>query len=353
MHFDNVKKNCTFLKLKCFYLGATDLGCVVILTSIIIIEWIKRAFQYYQKHKASKLGPILPRFSDDAKQSQKKDLLKDYKAKQSTLNKKETKMDMSQVNTYDLFKLVSTVAMFIDHYGYFGLPGITPTQRNWCRIIGRFAAPGFFFLAGYASKRFRPRTWATAFFLYYFTTVAPLGIVYSPWESILNIAIINCIFEYLPPHKLKIMEYKLFNIVLFGLLWSIRDYCSQKLLIGYGTLPFMLAIAGDLHRHKHSLAKAWIIGSMFVFFYSSNAVFASNMRQTVGIAMACLSNAVFMMSFKLMQVSQMAKSRLLNWTTDGIKWISREGLVVYVGHLMLYRLISALQYTWSSPYFSS
>ena len=337
----------------------------MILSSIIILETLRKCYSIFKQYQIGKYHSILPRYSEDSEILLKKmDKLKKSTETQSTKSKRlnTNTTDMSQVNTYDMFKLISTIAMFVDHYGYFGLPGLNWEQRGWARIIGRFAAPGFFFLAGYASKRFRLRTWMAAFFLYFFTTVAPLGIVHSPWESIMNIAFINCLFELIPPHKLlamrPIMCIKhasiyvsiLINIAVFGFLFYIRDYCSTDLGIGYGTLPYMLAIAGDLHRHKNKLSKMWIVGSMATFFYASNSVFANNFWHTVGIAVACLLNGIIMMMFKVQSIPGMDKNFVLKSAQNGIKWISREGLTVYVGHLMLYRLIATMQYTWKTKY---
>jgi hypothetical protein len=88
-----------------------------------------------------------------------------------------TKLDLTSANTYDLYKVVITLCMIIDHYGLF-MPTVPYTQRSWMRVYGRVAAPSFFFLCGYSSKRFRMRTWVAALFLYVFTVVVPIDIVH-------------------------------------------------------------------------------------------------------------------------------------------------------------------------------
>ena len=74
------------------------------------------------------------------------------------------------------------------------------------------------------------------------------------------------------------------------------------------------------------------------------------MWHTVGITVACFLNGIIMMMFKVQSIPGMDKNFVLKSAQNGIKWISREGLTVYVGHLMLYRLIATMQYTWKTKY---
>lgn len=251
-------------------------------------------------------------------------------------------INLESLNSYDIFKIISTITMFIDHYGYFGLPGLTRSENNWFRIIGRTSAPGFFFLAGYSSKKFRIKTWFAALFLYIFTSIIPLHIVHSPWESILNILIINCIFYYIPPHQIKNI---LVHIILFLILQYYRNYASSILNIGYGTLPFMLSIAGDLIKHKHYLAKLWIIFAMFSFGYSSNEIFANNPMHTIAIICECILNGLMMIFFTIIEIPIFNKNHVIRLVRDGFKTLSRNGLIVYCSHLCVFRLIQLSYYS--------
>jgi hypothetical protein len=58
------------------------------------------------------------------------------------------------VTTTDLLKLVGLVLVLIDHHGYFFDPA-----NPWWRLVGRVAAPIFFFLIGFARTRRVPWTW--------------------------------------------------------------------------------------------------------------------------------------------------------------------------------------------------
>ncbi len=58
------------------------------------------------------------------------------------------------VTTTDVLKFVGVVALLVDHYGLF----YRPDENGW-RLVGRAAAPIFFFLIGFARTRKVPWTW--------------------------------------------------------------------------------------------------------------------------------------------------------------------------------------------------
>ena len=252
--------------------------------------------------------------------------------------KEKEEIDLSSLNTYDLFKIISTAAMFIDHSGYFGLCQIFNfwIGEHQSRIIGRFAAPGFFFLAGWSAKRFRLKTWFGAAFIYLFVAVIPLGITHSPWESIMNILLINCIFCYVPPHCIR---NPFIHIAAFCALSHFRNYCSADLNIGYGTVPFILGIAGDLCKNQHFMAIFWVIAGMTVFAKSSIEIFASSKEDKAWIICECVMNALFMVLFKIKEVKIFNHFAATRVVRNVLKWISRNGLLIYCGHLSMFKLI--------------
>lgn len=58
------------------------------------------------------------------------------------------------VTTTDLLKCVAIVCMVLDHIGHF----LFPDEPGW-RVVGRLAAPVFFFLIGYGRIWAVPRSW--------------------------------------------------------------------------------------------------------------------------------------------------------------------------------------------------
>jgi len=106
------------------------------------------------------------------------------------------------VSEYDLAKALGLIFMLVDHRAYFSIPTLfgevlSINQRRWCRIIGRGAAPMYFWVAGYAnSYRFR---WLTFFFAIFMITATEnfnLNLVYTPFETIVEILAVNVVFKY-------------------------------------------------------------------------------------------------------------------------------------------------------------
>lgn len=58
------------------------------------------------------------------------------------------------VTTTDLLKLAGLAFVFADHFGLFFAP-----DEDWWRVVGRAAAPVFFFLIGFARTRSIPVSW--------------------------------------------------------------------------------------------------------------------------------------------------------------------------------------------------
>lgn len=58
------------------------------------------------------------------------------------------------VTTTDLLKTVALVFVAVDHVGYYLI-----ADAEWWRVLGRVAAPIFFFLIGFARSRSVPWTW--------------------------------------------------------------------------------------------------------------------------------------------------------------------------------------------------
>jgi len=100
-----------------------------------------------------------------------------------------------------------------------------------------------------------------------------------------------------------------------------------------------MSIAGDLHKNKHFMSIFWIIFGMIAFAMSSIRIFSFNKEDNTLIYIQCAINAVLMISFCIKEVkilNYLAITRLLR---DGLKWVSRNGVIVYIGHLCLYKLI--------------
>lgn len=64
------------------------------------------------------------------------------------------RIDAPKVDNYDWLKAFAITMVLIDHTGYFFVE-----NADWWSVLGRLAAPPFFFLMGYASTRTFPLKW--------------------------------------------------------------------------------------------------------------------------------------------------------------------------------------------------
>jgi len=251
----------------------------------------------------------------------------------------------SGINMYDIAKLIAVITMVIDHYGYFGLPGISYTASRWTRVIGRISAPLFFFLTGYSGKfRFRWHTWCYAVFLFTANAWLGLRLTATSFESLIIILAMNCGFQYV---KFEKLNHWIFHIPIFIALVLAKDYCSTTLRIAYGSLPFTLAIAGYLTKRMHYMAKLWVIAAMTHFAYVAVGVFAQTETQTRWICgLIAAEGVVFMFFNKLAGRGEFKLFNKLGPIKDLLLYVSRKAMVVYVVHLMLFRLIQMKTWKW-------
>merc|ERR1712096_257476 len=133
------------------------------------------------------------------------------------------------INFYDLAKVYAVITMIIDHYGYFGLPGISYTMARWTRVIGRTSAPLFFFLTGYSgSFRFRWHTWCYGAFLFMANAWLNLRLTATSFESLAIVLFLNWTFSYI---KLEKLNYWIFHVLIFAALVAAKDLFSDDLRI--------------------------------------------------------------------------------------------------------------------------
>jgi len=129
----------------------------------------------------------------------------------------------------------------------------------------------------------------------------------------------------------------------------LEPYFSDVLRIAYGTLPYMLAIAGYLAKKNHYMAKWWSLATMVQHTYCAVGTFGRTPLQTQWICILCALEAiVFAFVFQ-----KYASARVFGWSKylpvplrDGFLYVSRNALLVYVVHLQLFRLIQMKVWNW-------
>lgn len=333
---DHLRQKVRWLRLD-YWFGKTkkarDSG--VFEESLIDENSMKKSNLRQRKNKKGKKNQLKSRNNND-----------DEKALKQAQAEMKTKTAPAGINFYDVAKIIAVVTMIIDHYGYFGLPGISYTVSRWTRVVGRLSAPLFFFLTGYSgSFRFRWHTWCYAVFLFTCNAWLGLRLTATSFESLVIVLSLNWLFSYI---KLEKLNHWFFHLLLFIPLCLVKDIFSSDLRIAYGSLPYILAIAGYLAKRKHFMSKAWAAGSMIHFAYVAVGVFSNSPLQTKWICGLCaLEGLVFLFVNQLASVGEYKFSaRLPAPIRNGFLYISRNALVVYVVHLQLFRLVQMKTWNW-------
>ncbi len=220
-------------------------------------------------------------------------------------------------NTHDLIKVIAIALMFIDHIGLYLL-----NDNMWCRLIGRAAAPLFFFLIGYVGK------------LHVSPSLIVFGIILSVSSSfinstlqiniLLNFILIYYSLRFFPPEKMRTTT-RVLSFILFA---GANVYISFYL--DYGLLGFLIAYSARLLALKDKQSDYWLLGSLVVYFVWESAYFGFIQAYFV-FTFAAITLALYalMLSYRLANL-YCPKPLLL----PGLV-ISRYSLEIYFIHLIL------------------
>jgi uncharacterized membrane protein len=145
--------------------------------------------------------------------------------------------DDVRITTTDILKCVGVAAFLIDHTGVFFDPA-----EPWWRLLGRVAAPIFFFLVGFARTRRVPWTW--------FILGTALTITVGAWfgwpilNILLNFALLRGVV--LPAVERHVMPQP-WRMALLALLCMVAVDATDVIL-EYGTEGWLWAFAGQAQR---------------------------------------------------------------------------------------------------------
>jgi hypothetical protein len=247
-----------------------------------------------------------------------------------------TKILPPTVTTLDLIKCFALICMVIDHIGFYFFP-----DQMWLRAVGRFGgAPVWFFLIGYAQSRHIPNTWfigavilASSDFLL-FQHMFPLNVLMTLLFLRLGID--------------HIMNFLLRSRYIFWFISILLAFCymASNMVIEYGTLAVLSAIAGYMARHREklfelsSVTKYDFIG-FCVFITIANAmlqtaVFGFDQAQFIFVGFGLSVFLYVLVTMKSTTFPQfgfgvMAKS---------IQYTGRHTLEIYVAHLVIFKVLA-------------
>jgi hypothetical protein len=244
------------------------------------------------------------------------------------------------VNSHDLLKVLAISVMVVDHVGRFFVD-----DNVWMRIVGRMAAPMFFFLIGYSgSYRFKPQILmlGVALSTIYALTSTSDSLVECilPLNILLSFIVIKALLDRFDPAAWD--SGSLVAALAVLLVVAFPTY----LLVEYGSLGLCYAIGARLLSQRHPLARFWLcvtVGLHFVFemgalLLLNDAVPASILPYAIPtLAGLFLVNLAIFVNYRFRTFDIK-----LSWIRIPVIYISRYSLQIYFFHLAAFMIVSRL-----------
>jgi len=245
------------------------------------------------------------------------------------------------VNSHDLLKVLAIAVMVVDHTGRFFVD-----DNVWMRLVGRMAAPLFFFLIGYSgSYRFKSQILllGVALSIISFLASTSNGIErILPLNILLSFVLIKLILDRWDPAAQS--SDLLVTILATLMVVSIPTYAF---VVEYGSLGLCYAIGARLLSQRHPLARFWICTTVGVhFLFEMVMVLIWNPMVPASIlpyAIPCLvalfgANLAIFLNFRVRTFDIKYP-----WIRVPLIYVSRYSLQIYFFHLaafmIVYRLI--------------
>ncbi len=224
------------------------------------------------------------------------------------------------LNTHDLLKIIATVLMILDHVG-------VVMNNQTLRLLGRGAAPIFYFLIGYSGKlRLNAFIALYGLILSYTWTI----ISGSYWVNILlTFVLIHCVLQIIDVKKQNLVMRILGFALLAYLSWPVYRYLE------YGFLGLLVAFAGRLLALKERGAFWWLATSLIIFgvFQGVFIHFFESIFYSAGLV------AVFVAVFMLLLNHRVTTVPCARQLKLAALLISRYSLHIYFYHLLFIQLV--------------
>jgi len=248
----------------------------------------------------------------------------------------------AKVNTHDLIKVVAIVAMVIDHAGWLFMD-----DNVWMRLVGRAAAPLFFYLVGYSgSYRFKNQILALGVGLFLVRLFTPLpavphGMLWQilPITILITFVLVKAIMNRFDPVKMSTTS-------LIILLACLLAASPSALVVEYGTLGLAIALGARLINQRHPFARPWIIIATVAHF-GIQAFWLLFSRSDVPMHIVFLG-LLFLAVIASMSIVLFLRYRLRSftvnpaWLRNTTIYISRYSLQIFFFHLAAFEIIYRL-----------
>ncbi len=245
-----------------------------------------------------------------------------------------------EVNSHDLVKISAITTMVIDHAGRYLLGNLI-----WLRIIGRLAAPQFFFMVGYSgSYRFKREILiyglALAVVDYFADTSVPVAEKLLPINILIAFVLIKAFMDRFDMARLPSVA--LLGVFAALMVMSLPTYVA----IEYGTLGLSYAIGARLQSKGHGLALFWLFATVAVHYVFAmfnlpllEGVFPD---ETVVLGLAAMA-VVFVANLVLFTNYRFRKFNVRpGWLRTLAIYASRYSLEIYFFHLSAFMIVHKL-----------
>lgn len=245
-----------------------------------------------------------------------------------------------QINSHDLVKMLAILTMVIDHVGrYFMYDNI------WMRVIGRTAAPLFFYLVGYSGAyKFKYQILALGIALclikFFVSNNPSLISNIIPVNILISFVLIKAILNRFDPANMRSSSL----ILLLAILLLISD--QTRTYIEFGSLGLSIAIGSRLINKGHPFGKPFIIISTtahFLLQMNSLLFIWSDVSRQVILMVILLVALIFALSLLLFLKYELRTFTVNStWLRTIVIYVSRYSLQIYFFHLAAFQIVHSI-----------
>jgi len=226
-----------------------------------------------------------------------------------------------ELNTHDLVKVIAILLMIVDHVGEYLF-----ADNVWCRLIGRGAAPLFFFLVGYVGKlHIRSALIVFGLILTFSTYLVSRHYNIS---ILFNFILIHYCLAFFPVEKINTLT-RTICFIAFALL-NVPIY----LFFEYGLLGILIAYSARMIALKDPQGDFWLLLTMILYFLWECAYFQFT-KQPNAIFVFTLLTIFLIAAMQTYRLRQVPCPQLLRLPA---LFISRYSLEIYFFHLIILQI---------------
>lgn len=239
------------------------------------------------------------------------------------------------LTSYDFLKAAALLLMIIDHVGYY----FFPDEFTW-RVIGRFSAPIWLFLVGYARSRdLSGRLWLGMGILVLSNYV--VGMPVLPLNILATILMcrmaIDPIMDFVTRNPKALYPVTILLFVGTILASSVTEY---------GTASMLIVMSGYMVRHRESLPfgrsdilQFVCVAGILYAFIQAVSFFSFPMYARMGLAVGIMGLLVFLTRFRPYEYPGLTAA-LPRPVSGLIRLAGRRTLEFYVLHLLLFKALA-------------